>query len=300
MRIKRTENSKAVGNEPPVVHIALKYSNQSFWFSGDRIQYEVSVKDKEDGNTHDGDIGEGKVKMNIDFVKEDVAELVDLNSVLKNEDVLLPVELSVGRYLLNNNDCNICHRMDTKLMGPSFDDIGKKYGTKPDGRGYLAGKIINGSVGIWGEEAMPPHPAITMKEAELIAGYLLQHRTGTTKSKPLKGTVVIDDMSKNDGRYILRASYLDRDNGAASRIETIEVRQLKSPKIGLVKADEISGIILKHHIGRKPTAGTAKGDGYFKFENIDLTRIDALEVEVNLAGMAENEKPEFKFFKKLV
>lgn len=77
-------------------------------------------------------------------------------------------------------------------------------------------------------------------------------------------------------------------------IETVEIMQLKSLRIGLVKVDEISGFVLKHHIGRKPTVVTGNQDGYFKFENVDLNLIKALEVEVGLANMKRTENPAFE------
>jgi len=68
--------------------------------------------------------------------------------------------------LLNKNSCTACHGMDSKLVGPSFKDIAKKYGSGADAEAYLAGKIRSGGVGVWGQI---PMPAQTLSEADARA-----------------------------------------------------------------------------------------------------------------------------------
>jgi cytochrome c551/c552 len=58
-------------------------------------------------------------------------------------------------------------------MGPAFKDVSKKYGTRPDGRDYLAQKIKSGGGGIWGSIPMPPS-TIADAEAKKIAEWLMQ------------------------------------------------------------------------------------------------------------------------------
>lgn len=58
--------------------------------------------------------------------------------------------------LLQKYSCTACHAQSSKLVGPSFADIAKKHAGKAD---YLAGKIRDGSTGVWGEIPMPPQTA---------------------------------------------------------------------------------------------------------------------------------------------
>ncbi len=58
--------------------------------------------------------------------------------------------------LLQKNSCTACHAQSSKLVGPSFAEIAKKYAGKAD---YLADKIRKGSTGAWGEIPMPPQTA---------------------------------------------------------------------------------------------------------------------------------------------
>jgi cytochrome c len=58
--------------------------------------------------------------------------------------------------LLAKHTCTACHAQDRKVVGPSFNDIAKKYPGKAD---YLAGKIKSGGSGVWGPVPMPPQTA---------------------------------------------------------------------------------------------------------------------------------------------
>ena len=70
--------------------------------------------------------------------------------------------------LLGKHNCTACHAQNTKVVGPSFNDIAKKYSGKAD---YLAGKIKSGGSGVWGAI---PMPAQTAPEADIktIANWL--------------------------------------------------------------------------------------------------------------------------------
>ena len=58
--------------------------------------------------------------------------------------------------LLVKHNCNACHAQDRKIVGPSFNDMAKKYLGKVD---YLSGKIKSGGGGVWGPIPMPAQNA---------------------------------------------------------------------------------------------------------------------------------------------
>jgi cytochrome c len=58
--------------------------------------------------------------------------------------------------LLAKHNCNACHAQERKVVGPSFNDMAKKYPGKVD---YLAGKIKSGGAGVWGPIPMPAQNA---------------------------------------------------------------------------------------------------------------------------------------------
>lgn len=70
--------------------------------------------------------------------------------------------------LMQQHGCTACHAQSTKLVGPSFAEIGKKQSGKSD---YLAGKIKSGGSGVWGEIPMPPQN-LPEPDVRLIADWL--------------------------------------------------------------------------------------------------------------------------------
>ena len=75
--------------------------------------------------------------------------------------------------LLDQHACSACHGIDSKLVGPSFRDISKKYANHDDALGYLVQKIRTGGSGVWGAVPMPPQ-AIAEADARTIAQWIAE------------------------------------------------------------------------------------------------------------------------------
>ncbi len=79
-----------------------------------------------------------------------------------------------GLSLIGSSDCLTCHKIDEKLNGPSYRDVANKYGGMPDTIvAHLAGKIIKGGSGVWGQVLMTPHPSLSQADAEAMVNYIL-------------------------------------------------------------------------------------------------------------------------------
>ena len=79
-----------------------------------------------------------------------------------------------GIALVGKNDCLTCHKIDEKLIGPSYREVANKYASMPDTMvAHLAGKIIHGGSGVWGEVAMTPHADLSKEDAEAMVKYIL-------------------------------------------------------------------------------------------------------------------------------
>ena len=78
-----------------------------------------------------------------------------------------------GQALVQASDCLRCHGMDRRYVGPSFRQIADRYREQPDAANYLARKIREGSVGVWGRTVMPRHPQVTEAQSSDIARGLL-------------------------------------------------------------------------------------------------------------------------------
>lgn len=81
---------------------------------------------------------------------------------------------SKGEALMANTDCKTCHKPDVKLVGPSFKDIANKYTL--DDTIKLAGKVMNGGSGSWGDVPMIAHPGINEADAKEMIKYILAQK----------------------------------------------------------------------------------------------------------------------------
>lgn len=78
-----------------------------------------------------------------------------------------------GKELIAAQDCKTCHQEETKLIGPAYKEIAAKYANTDENIKTLAGKVIKGGAGNWGEIPMAPHAAIPQGDAEEMVKYIL-------------------------------------------------------------------------------------------------------------------------------
>ena len=78
-----------------------------------------------------------------------------------------------GAKLISESDCLSCHKVDEKLVGPSYREVAKKYNESDANISYLAGKIMKGGSGVWGDVPMTPHPTLSGDDAKEMAKYIL-------------------------------------------------------------------------------------------------------------------------------
>ena len=88
-------------------------------------------------------------------------------------DEVPPTSSLAGQTLVQASDCLRCHGMDRRYVGPSFRQIADRYREQPDAANYLARKIREGSVGVWGRTVMPRHPKVTEAQSSDMARWLL-------------------------------------------------------------------------------------------------------------------------------
>lgn len=78
-----------------------------------------------------------------------------------------------SKELATASNCMGCHALDKKLVGPSYQDIAKKYNGQKDAATTLATTLRAGSSGKWGTVAMPPNAALTPEKAKTLAQWIL-------------------------------------------------------------------------------------------------------------------------------
>ncbi len=76
--------------------------------------------------------------------------------------------------LMTSKGCAACHKVDAKMVGPSYQDVAKKYAGKPEAKAYLAKKIVEGGAGVWGPVMMPPNKGrISDEEVGIMVDWIL-------------------------------------------------------------------------------------------------------------------------------
>ena len=87
--------------------------------------------------------------------------------------VLASAPAFASNELAQKNACLACHAVDKKLVGPSYQDVVKKYSTQSDAATMLAISIKKGGAGKWGPIPMPAQAAISDAEAKTLAVWIL-------------------------------------------------------------------------------------------------------------------------------
>lgn len=77
-----------------------------------------------------------------------------------------------AKALAQTKNCLACHAVSTKLVGPAYTEVSKKYKGNKDAEAMLIKKVINGGGGVWGTIPMPPNP-VKEDEAKILVGWIL-------------------------------------------------------------------------------------------------------------------------------
>jgi cytochrome c len=66
-------------------------------------------------------------------------------------------DAAAATQLLTKYNCQACHTVDKKLVGPSYKEVAAKYAGDAGAAAKLEQKIKNGGSGVWGQIPMPPN-----------------------------------------------------------------------------------------------------------------------------------------------
>jgi cytochrome c len=260
-----------VGNAEPKVNIAVK-SNKTFFFDDQKIDYEVSVADKEDGTTAKG-IDAGDVVVNINYLE-------GYDKTMIEQGHKENINFAAGKRLIDLSDCKACHAIDKKSIGPAYIDVAKKYGRGQSVVNQLADKVIKGGGGVWGEQAMAAHPQVSLADARDMVDYILSLNDKKKASQPIKAAYeTAAHKGKKDGAYIIQATYTDKGGKVIGPLTNTESVALRSSKVKANTYDD-SKATSKFNVealGGEVVIATEDG-AYFGFKNIDLTGVKGLSI----------------------
>ncbi len=78
-----------------------------------------------------------------------------------------------NKDLATKNACMACHAVDKKVLGPSYQDVAKKYAGQKDAVTALTNSIKAGGSGKWGAIPMPAQAALSDADAKTLATWIL-------------------------------------------------------------------------------------------------------------------------------
>ena len=80
---------------------------------------------------------------------------------------------SADQALAQKSACMSCHQVAKKVVGPSFQDVAKKYKGDAKAADHIVTVIKKGGKGVWGPVPMPPHPQVSDDNAKKLAAWVL-------------------------------------------------------------------------------------------------------------------------------
>ena len=263
----------AVGNAPPNVTIDLA-GNTMFYWPGVPLAYSVQVTDPEDGTP-----GRGIDSAAVTFTVDRLPEGRDLTTIAQGHAAMMEAsDALVGKALIEASDCQACHKRDEASVGPSFRAVADRYRTDPGAPAALAEKVIRGGGGVWGGQAMAPHPQLTPEEVAVMIRYVLSVGGEAPGPRlPLSGTLPI---GHEPGAYVLTASYTDRGGVAVGPLTGRDVVILAPPRLQA----EAAGTPLPPPEGLTATTPVValSGGDTLSFGEVDLTGGAAWRLHVGL------------------
>jgi cytochrome c len=210
-------------NHAPVVKI-LSPSNNSSYNAGSLVHYKISVSDKEDGESKYDEIDEKQVLLEVKYFS-DTSKLTTVNA--KNE-IDEP-----GLAALKTSNCFNCHGFDTKITGPSFNEIIKRYKPTAANTALLQKRIKSGSTSVWGKTPMPTHPELSDIQIKNMVQWIMQNASAPNVHYyiGLEGNFNLKPPSttNKNGVYVVTASYTDR--GLSNKDALLEGRDAIAVKV---------------------------------------------------------------------
>jgi cytochrome c len=270
------------GNIAPEINIAVK-GNQSFYFPGKKVAYEITVNDPDDAEA-------GKDLSSL-FVTANYISGFDQAEASKGH--LVMTEAMAGKSIISSLTCKTCHKEDEASIGPAYTEVARRYRRNPEASAYLINKIQKGGSGVWGETAMPANPDLKNDDARKVVAYILSlgRRQEDVPTLPATGTVdpTLGKQPSNNGAFVLSASFTDRGGENIKPLVGSSSLALRHPVVGMDQARDLNGFTTMVFNGNT-LAPFPKEAGSFSFKGIDLTDIGSL---VLMGGAQEPTKDGF-------
>jgi cytochrome c len=255
------------GNEAPLVDISLQ-GNQTFYFPGKPVQYEVRISDADDTSS-------AKDMSNL-VVSAEYTEGGGKPAVSQGHQVL--TEAMIGKNLMLSLDCKTCHKTAEKSIGPSYVDVAKRYEKEPNAVEYLVNKMITGGAGVWGEVAMPAHPNLKETDAKQMVAWI-QTLTNEGKQKPSlppTGKVPANPKaSRENTNLYLSATFTDKGGRNVKPLTGSNLVMLRNSKMGFESVKQMKEFNGFDFNGARVLI-VPNEPGWFVLDSIDLAGVTSM------------------------
>ena len=255
-----------VGNSRPKVKLISPVEGD-FFEPGTPIPYRVHVQDAEDGDSdYNDEFMDAKVSVTASFLKD------------KEEREIVPAGLAAMR----NSDCLNCHAMNQRIVGPPLIEIANRYRDQPDAMPQTVKRIIQGSVGVWGEVPMLPHSQLAEQEVEQMVQWIYglnPAEQGENSIRGLEGH--LQASAKSEDRFaIIEATYTDFGHESVHPLTASTRVRLRQRVTEAEHCDEYSGLKI---LGNK--LGAIEHGSFALFKNIPLAQVSGVTVRVASGGL---------------
>lgn len=79
---------------------------------------------------------------------------------------------AAGKAMMLSLDCQACHKISEKSVGPAYTEVAKKYPRNAASTAHLIKKIATGGHGVWGDVDMPAHPNLKPADSKKIIDWI--------------------------------------------------------------------------------------------------------------------------------
>ncbi|MEO8582468.1 MAG: hypothetical protein ABI415_01655 [Flavitalea sp.] len=192
----------------PEVRI-VKPEDEKIFAWDSQVEYSISVSDPKDGDSKYGEINPNQTLLEVTYMP-----ITPGKAMAENIKMVKSKREDMGLTLMKSSTCFGCHGDKTKVAGPSFEELGKKYAYNAATLKSLANHILKGSTGVWGNLEMPSHPDFSVTEAMQMAGYMVKE--GKNKNNcvypGLEGVLRVraKPETTTQALYVLTASYTSK------------------------------------------------------------------------------------------
>ncbi|MGV3641255.1 MAG: PQQ-dependent sugar dehydrogenase [Adhaeribacter sp.] len=259
-----------VGNSRPQVQLATQ-ANQTFYWDDTVFDYQVTVQDREDGPA-----AARGLQVDLDYLPEGK----DVAGLFIGSQEIRTLKSGKGSMLMAKSDCKTCHKPDQPALGPSLQQIARRYGDNQATVDLLARKVISGGGGMWGSFAMAAHPQVSYRDASAMVRYILSLDAPgqAAQGLPPQGRLQLNQHAGkgNEGLYILTASYTDKGHQGIAPLSDVSQIRLRHPRLEAAAFDGSKGLAKVDDGRGGALVGQVRTGAWFYFKDIDLHQVGQL------------------------